>query len=205
MNERLPKKDLFKYDEDGLTDRERAIIDRYLIHRNKHRAVREVCGMPKKKPGQKKPTRPDITIFSRPQVRMVLDREIADYRRRYKLEADWVMEQLAFLVRMDPRKLFDENGAPIAVQDLDEATAAAVVGIEVEDIYEGRGEDRVYVGQVRKYKLHSKTEAIALAMKHLGILDTGGSRQKDRLHEVIAAMREGPVDRKTIEGQGEIK
>jgi len=75
-------------------------------------------------------------------------------------------ERLAFL---DIRKAFDENGNLKSVHDLDDDTAAAIAGLEVEDLYEGRGEAREHVGKLHKIKLADKKAALDSIARHLGM------------------------------------
>lgn len=65
--------------------------------------------------------------------------------------------KLAFL---DIRRAFTENGDLIGIQDLDDDTAAAIAGIDFEEVFEGRGDDRSHVGRIHKIKLADKIRAL---------------------------------------------
>lgn len=101
------------------------------------------------------------TAYSQGQ-RLLKDVEVAaliaakTQRRCGKLEisADRVLEGLAALAFFDIRKLYDEKGNLRPVAELDEITAQALCGIEVEEAYEhfGKGQAKP-VGVLKKVKL----------------------------------------------------
>jgi phage terminase small subunit len=89
---------------------------------------------------------------------------------RMAISQDRVLVELARIAFFDPRKLFDADGKPIAINQLDDDTAAALVGLDVLEEFEGSGEDRQFVGYTKKYKIADKNTALANAMRHLGML-----------------------------------
>ncbi len=68
----------------------------------------------------------------------------------------WV-ETVSALAMYDPRKLFDKHGNPTEIPELSRLAAMTVAGFEIEELYDGRGEDRQKIGYVRKYKLLDRT------------------------------------------------
>jgi phage terminase small subunit len=77
-----------------------------------------------------------------------------------RLEIEETLCQLACVLRSDARRLFRPDGSLIPVHELDDATAAAISSIELDD-----------QGRPKKVRLWSKTDAIDKAMKHLGLFD----------------------------------
>lgn len=67
----------------------------------------------------------------------------------------------------DARKMFNEDGSPKSVTELDDDTAGAISGIEVLEEWQGSGEDRVVVGHVKKYKISDKNKALDSLAKNL--------------------------------------
>lgn len=78
------------------------------------------------------------------------------------------LREIARLAFFDPRKMFDKDGKPLQIQDLDDDTAAAIAGVDVLEEYIGSGKDRVFVGLTKKYKLTDKKASLDMLMKHLG-------------------------------------
>ena len=53
---------------------------------------------------------------------------------------------------------------------MSEDVQRAISAIEVEEIFEGRGEERRKVGEVRKVKFWDKTRALELLGRHVGLI-----------------------------------
>ena len=80
-----------------------------------------------------------------------------------------VLQEYARLAFFDPRKVFNTDGSPKSIIELDDDTAAAIAGLEVMEIYEGRGSERKFVGNLKKYKISDKIGALDSIGKHLGM------------------------------------
>ncbi|MBN3853819.1 terminase small subunit [Paraburkholderia sp. Ac-20340] len=89
---------------------------------------------------------------------------------RMRVTQDRVLLEVARIAFFDPRKLFNSEGAPIPINQLDDDTAAALAGVEVLEEYEGSGEERRFIGYTKKYKVADKNTALTNAMRHLGML-----------------------------------
>lgn len=107
--------------------------------------------------------------------------------RRTQVSADRVVLELARLAFVDVRNLFDVDGNLKPAHLLDDATAAAVAGIDVEEVYKAvrsneeldpqpqggamkRTRGAELIGRVKKVRLLDKTKALHLLMRHLGML-----------------------------------
>lgn len=73
----------------------------------------------------------------------------------------------------DPKELFDKKGALIPVEKWSDDARAAVQSLEVNELFEGAGRDRVKVGHVVKVKFWDKIAALTMHLKARGILGTG--------------------------------
>lgn len=90
--------------------------------------------------------------------------------QRVEITADRVLQELARIAFFDPRRLLNADGSPKPINELDDDTAAAVAGLDVLEEYEGSGQDRVFVGYTKKFKIADKNTALTNAMRHLGML-----------------------------------
>lgn len=106
-----------------------------------------------------------------------------------------ILEELARLAFLDPRKLFDEQGELVPIHKLDEETAAAIAGLDHEEIYSGRGKDRQKIGRTAKVKLIQKTQALELLGKYHKLFTDRVEHSGD--DELLAALLEG---RKRVSG-----
>jgi len=92
-----------------------------------------------------------------------------ELRLRNMVTIEKVVAEYAKLGFFDPRKLFNDNGQPKEIAELDDDTAAAVAGLDIQEVYEGSGEDRKFVGYTKKYKLTDKKSALDSMAKYLGM------------------------------------
>ena|ERR1700739_3311420 len=87
-----------------------------------------------------------------------------------EMEANEVLARLANIGRSDIRRVTDASGRILLPSELDELGAAAVAGIEVEEIFEGRGEERKFVGYSKKIKLRDPVPALNTLARHLRLI-----------------------------------
>lgn len=109
-----------------------------------------------------------------PSVSALVAKLQADLLAKHDMTAESTMKQLAAIVHFDIRKLFDENGQMKNIKDLDDATAAALSSIEVDDDWQGKGDD-AYPLRTTKVKIFDKNSALEKAMKHFGLLRDGAN------------------------------
>jgi phage terminase small subunit len=75
------------------------------------------------------------------------------------------------IMGFDIRQLYNESGGMKGPHELSEEAATVLVGVDVTEEFEGSGEDRVQVGYTKKAKVPDRVAALALAMRHLGMLN----------------------------------
>lgn len=85
--------------------------------------------------------------------------------KRFRLEADQVLAQLAAVVYFDPREMVDDAGNLLPIKQWPAHVAAAVASFEVDESLDDEG---VVKSRVKKVKLLDKVSAIDKAMRHLG-------------------------------------
>lgn len=95
----------------------------------------------------------------------------AETINRMMLSAERTRLEIARLAYFDPRKLFNPDGSPKRITELDDDTAAAVAGLEVLEQYDGSGQDRIFVGHLKKYRIADKNSALDKAAKIAGIYE----------------------------------
>lgn len=89
------------------------------------------------------------------------------------------------------RKLFNADGSPKPIHELDDDTASSVAGIEVIEKYVGSGEDRTYVGNVVRYKLADRARWVDMGLKVMGgyKLDNEQANPMNPLVALLSQMR----------------
>lgn len=105
--------------------------------------------------------------------------------RRTEVTQEMIIRETAKLAFFDVRKLFDENGKPLEISSLDDDTAAALVGLDVQDIYaDGEGE-KAFAGYVKKYKMADKLRALELLGKYTGAFEKKNSEGPEEVKVII--------------------
>ena len=102
-------------------------------------------------------------------IAAAIELEMQKREQRTEITQDSVLKELAKIGFFDIRKLLDEHGNPIPLHMLDDQTAAAISGLDILEQWDGSGDDRVFVGFVKKYKIADKRAALVDIGKHLGM------------------------------------
>lgn len=126
-------------------------------------------------------------LLSKKHIQKAIEEGFCAKSKRNELNADDILRELKFLAYLDPRKLFNPDGSPIPIQDLDEMTAKAIAGVEVAEIFEGFGQDRVFVGYLKKYKLVDKLAAVDKVMRYLGLFHKDNKQKATLTLEQLVA------------------
>ena len=108
-----------------------------------------------------------------PKVKTEIARLLARKHAKLEISSDKVLQEIARLAYMDPRKLFKSNGELIPVTELPDDIAGSVAGIEVEAGKHGT--------KVTKVKLADKGQNLERLGRHLKLftdrleIDIGGN------------------------------
>jgi phage terminase small subunit len=148
----------------ALTPKQLLFVAEYIIDFNASLAAQR-AGYSKRASGNQ-----GYQNLMRPEIQAAITNELKQRERRTHISQDRVLQELAAIAFFDPRKLFNPDGSPIPINELDDSTAAALAGLDVQEEFEGSGADRVFVGYTKKYKVSDKNTALANAMRHLGML-----------------------------------
>lgn len=88
---------------------------------------------------------------------------------KLELTADAVLGELLRIAKADIAEAFEEDGNLRKLSEIPEDVRRAVAGIEIDDRWEGRGEEAVRY-TVKKLKFWDKNRALELLAKNLGLL-----------------------------------
>lgn len=150
----------------ALTPKQKIFADEYLIDLNATRAYK--VAYPRVK-NEETAAAAGARLLRNVKVVEYVQKRMDERAQRTEITQDRVLQELAKLGFFDIRKLFDDSGKPLDITGLDDETAACIAGLEVMDVYEGAGEDKEFVGYVKKYKLSDKLKALELIGRHLGM------------------------------------
>ena len=170
--------------EDGLTQKQRLFVAAYIGGRNATKAAVEAGYSAKtaKQAGSR--------LLSDVAIRVAIEGHQAAVVAKVQADAGITLEktlrEIARIAYFDPRRMFDRNGQPLTIEQLDDDTAAVVAGLDVLEEWAGSGQDRVMVGHIKKWKLADKKAALDMLMKHLGGYKTDNDQKKPELAEALA-------------------
>ena len=149
-----------------LTEKQQTFVDEYLVDFNALRAYRAAY------PNCKSDNAAGVEghrLLKNPKIADYIQKRMQDRQVRTEITQDRVLREYAKLGFFDPRKLFNADGSPREIADLDDDTAAAIAGLDIAEIYEGTGDSRRFVGYLKKYKIANKIGALDSIAKHLGM------------------------------------
>ena len=130
-------------------------------------------------------------LLQKPSVQAAIAERRKEREQRTAVTADRVLLEAARLALFDPRKLFNDDGSPKGITELDDDTAAAVAGIEVVEQFEGSGKDRVFVGYLKKYRIADKNSALEKLFRHHGLYERDNGQKTDPLTSLLHAIAGG--------------
>ncbi len=162
--------------EKKLTPKQRRFVDEYLIDLNATQAAIRAGYSPKTANEQGARLLANVSIAE--AIREARDKR----QQRTEITQDRVLQEYARLAFCDPRRLFNADGSPKPIEELDDDTAAALAGLEVREEFEGKGQERTLAGYTKKYKLANKLGALDSLAKHMGLFD---AKEEDSEDETI--------------------
>ncbi|MDE4918360.1 phage terminase small subunit [Cupriavidus metallidurans] len=142
---------------DGLNDKMKRFVAEYLVDQNALQAcIRAGYSANSARVHSNR-------LMQNPAVKAAIEAKLGKVLNKLEITAERVLLERARLAFLDPRKLVDAKGKALGIHQLDEDTAAAVAGFEVER------------GRVTKIKLSDKSASLTALEKHLGLYKDGDS------------------------------
>lgn len=108
--------------------------------------------------------------LAKPHVKKRLVQILAERMTRTHIAQDRVLEELAKLAFFDIRTLFRDDGTLKPPGEWGVAFSAAVTSVEVVELWEGTGKNRVKKGEIKKVRLADRHQALHTLAKHMGML-----------------------------------
>ena len=175
-----------------LTDKQKRFVAEYLIDLNATAAARR-AGYSAKTADRIGPE-----LLGKTCVSQAIQEAIKQREQRTEITQDMVIRETAKLAFFDIRKMFGKDGKPLDISELDDDTAAALVGLDVQDVYDS---DKDYVGFIKKYKMADKLKALELLGKHTGAFEKQDAQTAalETAMRALADIIEKPAQNRNIE------
>lgn len=147
-----------------LTAKQQAFVQEYLCDLNATQAAIRAGYSAKtaKQVGHENLTKPDVAD--------AIAKAQKERSEKTAITAQWVLERLADEATADLADILNEEGGLKPVNEWPLIWRQGLVaGIDIEELFEGQGEDREQVGFVKKVKLSDRIKRIELIGKHIGV------------------------------------
>lgn len=167
-----------------LTGRQAAFVAEYLKDKNATQAAIRAGYSPAtaRQTASENLTKPVIAAA----IKAANDEMLAKVQEETGITLSRTLREIARIGYFDPRKLFQPDGTPKRIDELDDDTAAALAGVDVLEEFEGSGKDRVFVGYTKKYKVADKKGALDMLMKHLDGYNAENKGKAESFGEALA-------------------
>jgi phage terminase small subunit len=103
------------------------------------------------------------------RVSATIEEGQAKAKEQHAVTAERVIQELARIALVDLGRIYDEDGNLLPIKDMPEDARRAIAGVEVDQLFEGRGDDREMVGVTKKVKLFDKPRALEMLGRHFGL------------------------------------
>jgi phage terminase small subunit len=130
-------------------------------------------------------------LLNNPKISAAIAKKTGKVCGNLEITQERVLAEIAKLAFFDPRKLFESDGSPKQLHELDDETAMAVAGFEFVELFEGSGDEKHAFGLLKKYKLTDKRGSLELLGRYLKLFTdkTEHSGEITMLAETIAEAR----------------
>lgn len=126
-----------------------------------------------------------------PEVTDYIQKLMDERAKRTQIDADTILVEIFKIAKSDLRKLFDEKGRILSPTDWPDDMAAAVSSIEIDELFEGQGNERSQVGLTKRVRFWDKVKSLELLGKHLKLFTEVHEHKVDEsLAETLRKARE---------------
>lgn len=175
---------------DELNPRQRRFALEYLVDLNGTQAAIR-AGYSKKTAAEQ-----STENLRKPHIRAFLDRALERREARLEIKSAAVLAELARIALADVGSAFDDAGNLLPIKQIPEDTRRAISGVDIEELWEGRGDEREHIGNLRKVKFWNKVASLEALGKHLNLF---GEMQ---LHSIPDDILEAELERRIIARRG---
>lgn len=146
---------------DGLTEKQKLFCREYMVDLNATQSA--------KRAGYSENTAYSIgqENLNKPEIQEYLEKLKRKRDEKVDIKAEEVLREYKRLALFDIRKIYNDNGTLKKISELDDDTAAAIVGLDFDDIILGNKT----IGKTTKVKLADKKGSLDSLAKHLGLFE----------------------------------
>lgn len=117
--------------------------------------------------------------------------------KRVAAKSDRTLREITRIGHSDIRKLITEDGTIKPASEWPDDIARAVASLEIEEVFEGSGENRTWTGYLKKIKLWDKPKALDMKARHENLYaPTKVDLGEETLEALLAATWDKPKEEK---------
>lgn len=146
-----------------LTPKQITFCEEYIIDLNATQAAIRAGYSPKTAQAQAS------RLLSNVMVQEYVTELKADRSERTKIDADYVLNRHHDIDQLDVLDILNDDHGLKPISQWPKAWRISVSGIEISELFEGRGEDREHIGFLKKIKFPDKIKNLELLGKHVGV------------------------------------
>lgn len=151
----------------GLSPKQKKFADTWLIHHNATKAA--LAAKYNKRTADSQGSR----LLKHVKIKAYIVQKEQELQKKTDISQERVLRELGRIAFSDIRKYFTGKNNLIAITSLDDDAAAALGAVEIDELYQGMGDSKYWVGQTKKVKLNDKVRALDMLAKHLGMYKDG--------------------------------
>lgn len=124
------------------------------------------------------------SLLTKPLIAEAIEKRKQELLEQAGVHAVAIIREAARLGMSDIGKLFDADGNLKPIEQIDEDTRRCIASIEVEELWDGKGETRVSIGRLKKLKLWDKNAALDKLFRYLALYKDPGTKDNPVSHRV---------------------
>lgn len=101
-------------------------------------------------------------LLQHPDVARIIREAEQKAMEKFNISAERIVQELACMAFLDIADLYNDDGSLKQLSEMPEEARRALEGIEVDELFDGFGQDREHVGRTKKLKVASKRAALQL-------------------------------------------
>jgi phage terminase small subunit len=120
-----------------------------------------------------------------PEVAKAIQAGMDARAARVQVNADDILRELLRIARVDIGQAFTEDMKLRPLHEIPEDVRRAIAGVEIDETFEGSGDNREWTGYTKKVKFWDKPRALELLGKHLKLFTEKVEHSGDVRIEIV--------------------
>jgi phage terminase small subunit len=148
-----------------------AFAQHFALHDNKSEAYRHAYKAKRLKPETVNVNASKLAKDTKVSLRVKELREIAakEADEKFKIDANWMLQRLKDIDDMDVLDILAEDGSLKPIHEWPKVWRQSITGLDLSELYEGRGDEREIVGVLKKIKWPDKLKNLELLGRHVDV------------------------------------